>query len=188
MPEIMRQFGQTIVVALAGGLLITMLFVLWPNGGSVLDDIGSRASRQLDDRAVTGAGTVGFDQHSSRSLPKAAVNGSTAQGVAFTLVDKFTITSSDGGVWSHTGGGFMVDGSNQGGLVQIESIVSTDGTEHVGGLTGNYSTSMVELSQATGTARFLRPGVYLVRLRVMDHDNVEATYTLPLVVDFALSD
>lgn len=188
MPEIMRQFGQTIVVALAAGLLITMLFVLWPGGGNVLSDVGSRSSSQLDERAVTGTGTEKFDEHSGRSLPKAAVNGSAAQDVEFNLVDKFTVTAADGAVWSQADRGFMLDGINQGGLVQIESITSSDGTEHVGGLTGDHHTSKLELSQATGTAKFLEPGIYRVQLRILDHDNVEATYTIPFVVDFSLND
>lgn len=188
MPEIMRQFGQTIVVAVAGGLLIAMLFTLWPGEGSVLDEIGSSASSQLIDRATTGAGTAGFDQHSARSLPTAAVNGAAVKGVAFNLVDKFTITDADGAVWSHAAGGFVLNGANRGDLVQIESIASGDGTEHVGGLTGDHRTSKVELSQATAMAKFLEPGVYRVRLRVMDQDNVEASYTIPLVVDFTLND
>lgn len=186
MPEIMRQFGQTIIVALSGVMIIGLLFVLWPSGsGSVLNDVGTRAGTQLDERAMTGTGTAKFDDHSERSVPKAVVKGSVMKGKTFTLVDGFTITDTDGAVWSHSGGGFMLSGSNRGGLVQIESIVSSDGTEHVGGLTGDYRTDKLELSQATGSVKFLESGVYRVRLRVMDHDNVEATYTIPLVVDFA---
>lgn len=188
MPEIMRQFGQTIVVAVAGGLIFAMLFSMWPSGGSVLDDLGSRASTPLNERTVTGAGTAGFDQHSSRSLPGVVVNSQATQGVAFPLTDKFTITAADGGVWSRADGGFILDGVNRGGLVQIESIVSSDGTEHVGGLIGDHHTAKVELSQATGTVKFLAAGVYRIRLRVMDQDNVEAFYTFPLVVDFVLND
>lgn len=189
MPEIMRQFGQTIVVAVAAALLFTLLFVTWPGGGSILDDIGSRGSVQLEERAVTGGvGSPAFDEHSGRSLPVAVGNGTALQGDSFLLADKFKITSTDGGVWDQAQRGFMLDGINRGGLVQIESIVSTDGTEHVGGLVGDYATTMLKLSQSTGTVQFLEPGVYRVRLRVMDHDNIEASYTIPLVVDFVLHD
>ena len=189
MPEIMRQFGQTIIVALGGALLVALLFVLWPSdSGNVLDDLGERASGQLDQRAVTGAGTAQFNDHSGRSNPTAAVTGTVLAGTQLVLFDQFTITDADGAVWSNTDGSFVRDGVPLGGLVQIESIVSSDGAEHVGGLTGNYVTDKVELSQATGTARFLEPGVYRIRLRVLDYDNVEATYTIPLVVDFALED
>jgi hypothetical protein len=181
----MRQFGQTIVVAVSAALIIALLFVLWPSGsGSVLDDVGSRADSQLAERPVTGGGTEEFNDHSGRSVPKAAVNGSVMHNVEFTLIDKFTITDADGAVWSHANRGFMLGGTSRGGLVQIESIASSDGTEHVGGLSGNYSTDKVEFSQTTGTVKFLEPGVYRVRLRVLDYDNVEATYTIPLVVDF----
>lgn len=189
MPEIMRQFGQTIVVALAGGLLIALLFVLWPSGtGSVLDEIGSHASGQLGERTETGVGTATFDNHSGRSAPKAAGTGSVMQGVALSLVDQFIITDSDGAVWNHAARGFILDGVNRGGLVQIESITSSDGTEHVGGLAGDYHTDKLDLSQATGTVKFLETGVYRVRLRILDHDNVEASYTIPIVVDFVLRD
>lgn len=188
MPEIMRQFGQTIIVALAGAMLITMLFVLWPAEGGIVGDIGSRANTQLEERSGTGAGTAAFTTHSGRSLPLAVSNGSAREDEAFTLHDKFKITSADGAVWNQAKRGFMQGSANRGGLVQIESIVSADGTEHVGGLTGNHNTSMVKLSQATGTVTFVEPGVYRIRMRVMDHDNIEATYTIPLVVDFVLHD
>ena len=187
MPEIMRQFGQTIIVAVSGALILALLFFIWPSGsGSVLDDVGSKAGSQLAERQVTGVGTEKFKDHSGRSVPKAASNGSALQGVAFTLVDKFTITDADGAVWRQANRGFMLAGTNRGGLVQVESITSSDGTEHVGGLAGTYSTDKVQLSQTTGTVKFLQPGVYRVRLRVLDYDNVEATYTFPFVVDFKL--
>lgn len=189
MPEIMRQFGQTIIVALAGAMLIAGLFVFWPSdSGNVMDDLGQRAGTQILDRSTTGTGTTTFDDHSGRSVPAASVNGPVQRGVELALFDNFTITDADGAVWSNTDGGFVLDGAPLGGLVQIESITSADGTEHVGGLTGQYATDKVELDQATGVATFLEPGVYRVRLRVMDHDNVEATYTIPLVVDFVLED
>jgi hypothetical protein len=185
MPEIMRQFGQTIVVAAGGALIMALLFVLWPSGsGNVLNDVGSRASGQLAERPVTGEGTKTFSDHSGRSVPKAAVKGPAVQNVAFTLVDQFTLTDADGAVWSQANRGFMLGGTNRGGLVQVESITSSDGTEHVGGLSGSYSTDKVVFSQTTGIVTFLQPDIYRVRLRVLDYDNVEATYTIPLVVDF----
>lgn len=188
MPEIMRQFGQTIIVAIAAGLLLTLLFVSWPHGGSVMDEIGSTANGQLEERAVTGTGSVAFDKHSARSLPQVVGKGASVPvGESFILSDKFTITSFDG-VWNGATGSFMAGDTRLGGSVHIESIVSSDGTEHVGGLAGDYSTAKVKLSQASGTVQFLEPGVYLVGLRVMDQDNVEAKFTIPLVVDFALND
>lgn len=187
MSEIMRQFGQTVLVAAAFGLLMTLLFVGWPGGGNILSDIGTQSSQQLDDRAVTGTGTDNFSEHSGRSLPVVAGRASALQGETFLLADKFNITSSDGAVWNQSKKGFMLGAANKGGLVQIESIVSADGTEHIGGLTGNYDTAKVKLAQSTGVVSFKEPGVYRVRIRVMDYDNVEATFTIPFVVDFVLS-
>ena len=189
MPEIMRQFGQTIIVALGAVMLMVLLFVMWPSdSGSALDDIGARAGVQIAEREGTGVSSAVFDAHLGRSVPKVVTNGSAPSGVELSLYDSFTITDSDGAVWDNSTGGFVRDGVALGGLVQIESIVSSDGTEHVGGLAGDYATDKVELSQATGSVKFLEPGVYYVRVRVLDHDNVEASYTIPLIVDFALTE
>lgn len=189
MPEIMRQYGPAMVVAVAAVLLLSLLFGLWPNGsGSVLNEVGSRASGQLSERPGTGAGTTGFDERSNRSLPKASLNGAARQGVEFALLDLFMITDSDGAAWSTADRAFMLDGAARGGVVYIESITSRDGTEHVGGLTGSYSTDALQLSQDTGLITFHEAGVYRVRLKVLDLENTQASYTIPVVVDFALRD
>lgn len=187
MPEIMRQFGQTIVVAVAGTLLIAMMFVMWPSGsGSVLDDLGARAGGPLQERAVTGAGTEAFAAHAGRTAPQARVKGPVVQGVEFILLDQFTITADGGAEWSQAQKAFMLHGSNRGGVVQVESITSADGTEHLGRIPGQPSTDTVEFSPKTGAVTFSEPGLYRVGLRMLDGENVEATSTIPLVVDFAL--
>lgn len=186
MPEIMRQYGPTMIVAVAGVLLVALLFGAWTGGGSVLDDIGARSSSQLAERPGTGAGTAAFDAQSERSLPTATLAGGATQNQELLLLDLFTIADSDGAVWSAADRAFVRDGALVGGTVLVESITSRDGTEHVSGLTGTSSTPMLELNQDTGVATFKEAGVYRVRLKVLDHDNVEASYTIPIVADFAL--
>jgi hypothetical protein len=191
MPEIMRQYGQTIVVAVAGVMIVALLFALWPSesgaegSGSVVDDIGARAAVQLDS-PLTGASTSEFGEHARRVWPTATINGSVQQRESFTLVDQFTITDADSAAWSVDAKAFVLAGESHGGVVQVESITSSDGVEHVGGLTGEFTTDRVTFSQDSGQVTFFKAGVYRIRLSVMDTDNVEATYTIPLVVDFVV--
>lgn len=193
MPEIMRQYGQTLVVAIAGALLISLLFVTWPSSaageesGSVLHDIGARASQRLEG-AGAGASTARFDDYAARVAPTLALKGPVKQHDEFVLVNQFTIADADGAVWDADVGSFVLDGVSHGGLVQIESIVAPDGSENIGGFTGEHVSEWVAHSQESGDVTFTRAGVYQVRVYVKDGDNVDATFTVPLVVDFVMAE
>lgn len=190
MPEIIRQYGQTILVAIAGVMLVALLFVAWPSesgDGSVLTAVGETTTRQIADTS-TGAGTAQFAQHASRTVPTIATTGTILQGEPFRVSDRIIVTDSDGAVWNSTRGRFVVGSAEYAGVVQVESIASSDGVEHVTGLHGTHTTEALTIDQSIGQITFLRPGIYHMRIRALDRSNVEATYTIPVVVDFVVQD
>lgn len=199
MPEIMRQYGQTMIVAVAGAALCALLFATWPAAsgpddqaaaGSVIEHVGAGAAAMLEGSS-TGTGTAVFDEHAARKAPRAAARKSVRQHETFTLLDAFKIVDSDGARWDAEQRTFVLDGQARGGAVWITSVRAPSGTELVGALTGTHESAELTLVQTqssaarVGTATFHKVGVYQVRLRVMDGHNLEATYTIPLAVDLA---
>lgn len=191
MPEIMRQYGPTMVVAIAGAMLVGLLFAGWPTGGSgsVLEHVGASAATQLEG-STTGGGTQVFEGHAARKTPVASARGSVRQHETSLLTDAFRIVDSEGATWDSAARTFVAGGNSRGGSVWITSVLSPTGTELVGALTGIQKSPELTLVQTengsrVGRATFHKPGIYRVRLRVMDGRNLEATYTIPLTVDLA---
>ncbi len=187
MPEIMRQYGQTMLVIITVTLISTLLFTTWPsNGGNVLSAVGAAATSQMasQDRGGERAGSQRFDEHAARQAPQARAKGPIKEGIPTLLTDQFAITDSDGATWHRTAGphGEFVtpDGAGNGGAVQVESLTAPDGTE----LVNNTSLYIPTTDQAT----FPSSGIYRVRMRILDHDNVEAIYTIALTVDLTTED
>lgn len=179
MPEIMRQYGQTILVAVAGMLLCALLFVSWPSGGNVLSDIGSRSATQIENTGQTanGAATQRFDERAGRTRPQARLLGTVTERTPVALVDLFEITDADGATWSSTAQTFLKNGSGMGGSVEVLSLTASN-TPDV-----NLINDTTVYDRTSGQATFPNPGVYRVRLRILDHDNVEAVYAFNLAVD-----
>jgi hypothetical protein len=192
MPEILRQYGQTLLAAASIALLFVILFVAWPRG-SVLADVGARASTQIQGKGQTaGAAAARFDEHATRALPTARANGHATERTTLQLTNQFLITDADGATWQHSGDDtaefLFEDGTGNGGSVSVESITAPDGTQLIETPGDLVNTSRLLYDPATDYALFRAPGIYRIRLRLLDHDNTEATYTIPLTVDALVKD
>jgi hypothetical protein len=191
MAEILRHYGQALLVAAAIALLIALLFVAWPHG-SVLTDVGARATTQIQDTGQSeGAAAASFDKHANRALPTARAKGHITERAAIELTGQFLITDADGATWQHKGdtGEFLFeDGTGNGGRVSVESITASDGTELIDDSADLVNTSRLLYDPASDYALFRQAGIYRVRLRIVDHDNTGATYTIPLTVDALVKD
>jgi len=183
MPEIMRHYGQTILVAVAGMLLCALLFVSWPNaGGNVLADIGARSTTQIENTGqnASGAATQRFDDRAKRTRPQARFigRGNTAD-TTFDLIDGFRITDADGATWSSMNHSFTKGGKSNGGSLDVVSISAANAP------TVNLADNPAIFNRTTGLVAFPEAGVYQVRLKIFDRDNVGGVYAFNLSVDTA---
>jgi hypothetical protein len=191
MPEILRQYGQAALVAVTIALLAALLAA--GPGGGVLSNIGAQASTQIQDTGQSGgAAAASFDKHATRALPTAQAKGHITERTTFPLTDQFLITDADGAIWQRKGddaGEFLFeDGTGNGGRVSVAGITAPDGTELIDDPSALVNTSRLLYDPASDYALFRQAGIYRVRLRIVDHDNVEASYTIPLTVDALVKD
>lgn len=175
MTEIFRQYGQTVLVVVSALLLVSLLFVTWPSGeGSVVTDIGDRTAGSIDN-SQTGGVNPAFDEYAKRQPPTVTITGTAIEEAEVDLIAVMKITDSEGGVWESSAGVFIGDdGAQHPGSVQVISIRAE-----------NADTKNPEFDPATGHTVFGQAGLYTVDLRILDRYSVAASFSVPIVVDFA---
>lgn len=181
MADIFKQYSGAILTSISFGLLLIIFFFSW--GGrtdsSVLDEVGSRTAVMLEQRNINYTNhkdKLQFNTHAARRLPTAKARGHVKEKTAMNLVDTLLITDHDGYIWNDASHRAFVSGSRkQAGVVTVLSITDSNGTEYIDNASVyNKSTHMIT---------FPKIDAYYIRLNIMDYDNVEATYTVPLPVD-----
>lgn len=187
MEEIFKQYGPTIVTAVAAGLLFAILFASWGGAidGSIFTYVGDKSvESQLEDVVVdateydTQEDKQQLDTFASRALPTVATNGHVKEHQSFVLVDAFTIKDCDGRIWKQSQKQFVGSSDTKSGVVQILSITDSEGHEYIDNAT--------VFNKNTYTVNFQSAGTYYVTLRVLDYYNVETNVKVPLAVDLAL--
>lgn len=180
MDELFKQYGPSMITAVAFASIVFILFQAWnrPNSdGSVLTDIGNYVGEELGDATdyESHADKQMFDEYANRSMPIVKVKGHVKEKTSFLLVDAFTITDHDGYVFNSTTKMFESGGSSQSGVVRVLSITDRFGTEFI------ENTAVYD--KTTGYITFPRVDSYVVKLRVLDCYNVETVVNCSLPVD-----
>lgn len=183
MSEIIKQYSGAILVTVAAVLLFAILFAAWPvkeeDGstrlGSVMENIGQEMEKSIDkeheDWSSHVDGTV-FDAHAARNKPTAKTKKHAVELTPIALSDLFLLVDNDGREWRSSDKKW-VGSDQQSGAVDILSVVNSSGVD--------IAPSVWD--RTTQVFTFPEPDTLQVTIRVMDYDNVEATYTIPVAVD-----
>lgn len=175
MHEIFKQYGGAILVSVAFTLIMAILFVAWPEGGSFIDAVGSRSQDKMETHVVDwdskGDGAA-FDTHAARSKPQVHIDRHVMEGESTTLDDFMTITNTDGSTWSSERLSFTSEAGK--GRVEIHSILDSSGRDIKDEISsGPYYQSYT----------FAGPDDLVVHMTITDEDGVSATYKVPVAVD-----
>lgn len=178
MQEIVKQYGGAILVSFCGFFLLVMLFFAWPSeDGTFLGTVGDQVEKPFDRRVVdwgTQANGSALNEHAKRNKPTVKTKKHAVEKQFISVTDLFLLTDHDGRTWiSNEKVWKDAAGNAKTGVVEISSIKTSGGVE-VKDTVWNRNAQML---------RFPEADTYLVTMRVMDFDNVEATYQISVAVD-----
>jgi hypothetical protein len=189
MEEITRIYGRLIIGAAIAAALLALLLAV-PMGGSAntVSWIGGRASTLLT--RGNGTDTTAFDSHSKRALPVVSLTGKARAGAPFKLTGLLAITDADGWTWD----GSLTDEARTADNLRTPGRWTTEQTRGLwagGGRTRSGIVQVLSLTgpactrydPSTGTATIPAAGTATARIRIMDHDNVSATYSIVIPAD-----
>lgn len=182
MSEIFKQYSQAILTSIAFTLIVALLFTSWMTGGDILSYVGSRTETMLEERNIDYTGHLdkqNFMIHAARRVPTIQSKAHVKEKTTFNLVDAFLIKDTDGYVWNDSLQVFEQGGNQANGVVEVLSIKDSNGVE--------YLENSSVYNQTSHMVTFPKVDTYMVRMRLMDYDNVEATYTVPLAVDLLVT-
>ena len=178
MNELFQQYSGAMLVAVSFFLILILLFSKWGGEGenlSFLEAAGLNISVMLDDKNEgyeNDADAKKFEAHATRNKPTIIAKCHAVQRIPIQLSDLFEIKDCDERIWNSATGAF-VGSDTKSGLVRPISLVGPDGVDVL---------STVYDSR-TSTFMFTSPDTYELEIRIMDYDNVEVTYLLPVAVD-----
>ncbi|WP_369343234.1 hypothetical protein [Bifidobacterium fermentum] len=193
MEEITRIYGRLIIGAAIAAALMSLLLAV-PVGGSAntVSWIGVRASTVLTSAngAAGGADTTAFDSHEKRALPVVSLTGKAKAATPFRLTDLLAITDADGWTWD----GSVTDGARTADNLRTAGRWTTEQTRGMWSSGGQTRSGIVQVLSLTGpagtrydpsagTATIPVTGTATARIRIMDHDNVSATYSIVIPAD-----
>lgn len=184
MQEIVKQYGDAILIGFVGFFLLVMLFFAWPSDdGTFLGSVGEQVEQSVDRRVVDWGsqkdGTA-LNTHAKRNKPTAKTKKHAVEKQMISVTDLFLLTDHDGRTWVSTEKVWKKNGGDtKTGVVDILSIKNSSGQE----LVDQTYDGIPVWNRDTQMLRFPEPDTCLVKLRVMDYDNVEATYEIPVAVD-----
>lgn len=169
MDAIVKQYGQAILTAVAVLVITVMVFVSWPGSTeNLLGTVGHQAATQIEGKSQhpSGLSAQKFEQIAAKPAPTAKRNSVPVDKSSYMfLTDLFEIKGGDGNVITH---------STPNTTLEVKSIVDEAGTEWV---------TTLSVFTSDGRVLFPHPGVFTVKLRVVDTSNQAATYLIPVVVD-----
>lgn len=189
MNEIMKQYGGAIVVVASAVLLFTIIFKVWPveqpdgsfRNGSFLTSVGQQVDKSMSSRVVDWGSHVdgsALNVHADRDKPTAKAKKHAVEKVTISLSDLFLLKDCDGREWRSTdkkwAGMDVVSGT-----VDVLSVKSSAGVE----ISDQTFNGKIVWDRVTQEFTFPEPDTLFVTLRIMDYDNVEATYRIPVAVD-----
>ena len=185
MQEIVKQYGGAIMVSFCGFFLLVMLFFAWPSDdGTFLGSVGEQVEKPFDRRAVDwGSQKDGsaLNEHAKRDKPTVKTKKHAVEKQMISVTELFLLTDHDGRTWVSTEKVWKDSNASDArtGLVDILSIKNSYGEER-----SDLSYDGIPVwNPDTQMLRFPESDTYIVTMRVMDYDNVEATYQIPVAVD-----
>lgn len=200
MEEVFKQYGAAILISIAFGLIVLVLFQWWQidtdgdgvvdRSGSILEGIGQMVAPSTSTRKDYNADAdkQEFDAYASRKQPTAVTKRSVKEHTSMCLLDCFDITDDDGyqfdSVSYHFDGqtytGQFKNGSGevQNGVVKILSIKDSAGREYID------DTSVY--NKTTGEVMFPHADTYAVQLDIFDCYTVETNCTCYVAADLLL--
>lgn len=191
MNEIIKQYSGAILVVAASILIFAICFSAWPveqpdgtfERGSFLSSVGQQVDKSMTSRVIdwgSHADGNALNVHADRDKPTAKARKHAVEKVTITAGELFILKDCDGREWRSSDKKWA--GSDvKSGAVDIWSIKSSAGEE----LIDKTFSGKAVWDRATQKLTFPEPDTLLVTIRVMDYDNVEATYQIPVAVDMA---
>lgn len=178
MQEIVKQYGGAILVSFCGFFLLVMLFFAWPSKeGTFLGTVGEQVEKPFDRRAIDwGSQKDGsaLNAHAKRNKPIVKTKKHAVEKQTISVTDLFLLTDHDGRTWvSNEQVWKDAAGNAKTGVVDLLSIRNSSGLE-VKEMVWNPNAQLLQ---------FPEEDTYLVTMHVMDYDNVDGTYEIPVAVD-----